>query len=242
MLVAPLLGMPLPLLPLQILWVNLVTDGFPALALGVEPAERDIMRRLPYHPSENIFGRGLGRHILWVGILMALVVIGTGRWYWNMGDSRWQTMVFMVLIVSQLSHVLAIRSWRESTFRIGLLSNKPLLGAVAVTLVLQLAVVYVPVLQRVFKTVPLSVADLALCLALASVVFWAVELEKWLLRSSSRQAVRPVSSQPATAFQSVPERIVTRSAKSRRSMTQAHSSDSSGFREKLNQRDLGPPM
>jgi Ca2+-transporting ATPase len=184
MLLAPFLGMPLPLLPLQILWVNLVTDGFPALALGAEPAERDIMRRPPYHPSESIFGGGLGRHILWVGVLMALVALGTGHWYWNAGDSRWQTMVFMVLILSQLSHVLAIRSRQESTFRIGLLSNKPLLGAVALTLLLQLAVVYVPLMQRVFQTVALSVADLALSLALGSVVFWAVEIEKWFMRSS----------------------------------------------------------
>jgi P-type Ca2+ transporter type 2C len=214
MLLGPLLGMPLPLLPLQILWVNLVTDGLPALALGAEPAERDIMRRPPYHPSENVFGRGLGRHILWVGILMALVALGTGHWYWSTGNTTWQTMVFMVVIISQLSHVLAIRSWHESTFRIGLLSNKPLMAAVALTLLLQLAVVYVPLLQRVFKTVPLSAADLALSLVLGSMVFWAVELEKWFLRSIRRRSVDTLSSQePAPDSQSASERIATRSAK-----------------------------
>ena len=239
--VGPLVGMPLPLLPLQILWVNLVTDGLPALALGAEPAERDIMRRPPYHPSENVFGRGLGRHILWVGILMALVALGTGHWYWSTGNTTWQTMVFMVVIISQLSHVLAIRSWHESTLRIGLLSNKPLLGAVALTLLLQLAVVYVPLLQRVFKTVPLSAADLALSLALGSMVFWAVELEKWFLRSIRRRSVDTQSSQqPAPDSQSASERIATRLAKSHTSVTHAFPSGFSAFRDKPNRRDLGP--
>ena len=87
MLLAPFLGMPLPLLPLQILWINLVTDGLPGLALGVEPAEKGIMRRSPYHPNENIFGRGMGRHILWVGLLMGIVSLGMGFWAWTNGRS-----------------------------------------------------------------------------------------------------------------------------------------------------------
>jgi Ca2+-transporting ATPase len=182
MLLAPFLGMPLPLLPLQILWINLMTDGLPGLALGVEPAERDTMRRPPYHPNENIFGRGMGRHILWVGLLMGLVSLGMGFWYWHTGHPHWQTMVFTTLTLSQMGHVLAIRSGRDSLFSIGLLSNKPLLGAVALTLVSQLAVVYVPFLQGFFKTMALSAGDLALGLALSTVVFWGVELEKWLLR------------------------------------------------------------
>jgi Ca2+-transporting ATPase len=198
MLLAPLLGMPLPLLPLQILWVNLVTDGLPALALSAEPAERDTMRRPPHAPNEHIFARGLGRHILWVGLLMGLVVLGVGYGYWQAGAAQWQTMVFLTLTLAQMAHVLAIRSARDSLFRIGLWSNRPLLGAVALTFVLQLAVVYVPFLQGFFATVALSARDLGIGLAVSSIVFWGVELEKWLMR---RRAAIP---QPASAYATKP--------------------------------------
>ncbi|MDO9094868.1 MAG: HAD-IC family P-type ATPase [Rubrivivax sp.] len=182
MLLAPFLGMPLPLLPLQILWVNLVTDGLPGLALAVEPAERDTMRRPPYHPKENIFGRGMGRHILWVGLLMGLVSLAMGYWAWSTGHPGWQTMVFTTLTLSQMGHALAIRSGRDSLFQVGLLSNKPLLGAVLLTFILQLAVVYLPFMQEIFKTTSLPPGDLAVSLLLSTVVFWGVELEKWWLR------------------------------------------------------------
>lgn len=182
MLLAPFLGMPLPLLPLQILWINLVTDGLPALTLGVEPAEQDTMRRPPYHPAESIFSRGMGRHIIWVGLLMSLISLGLGYWYWYTAHTSWQTLVFTTLTFSQMAHVLAIRSQRDSLFRIGLLSNKPLSGAVILTVVLQLAVVYVPFLQGFFTTTALSARDLAISFILSTVVFWSVELEKWLIR------------------------------------------------------------
>lgn len=185
MLLAPFLGMPLPLVPLQILWINLTTDGLPALALGLEPAERDAMSRPPYSPSENFFGRGMGRTILWVGLLMALVALGTGYWYWHNDDPGWQTILFTVLTLSQMGTALAMRSQQDSLFQIGLLSNKPLLGAVILTLGLQLVVIYVPVCQQIFSTVALSVTDLMLCLVLSTIVFWGVELEKWLIRSRS---------------------------------------------------------
>jgi Ca2+-transporting ATPase len=181
MLLAPLAGMPLPLLPLQILWINLVTDGLPGLALGVEPPERDTMRRPPHDPQENIFGRGLGRHVAWVGLLMGLVSLGMGYWTWRTGWDNWQTMIFTTLTLSQMGHALAVRS-RDSLFKVGLLSNKALLGAVLLTFVLQLAVVYVPFLQNLFKTDALSLGELLLSLVLSTVVFWGVELEKWLMR------------------------------------------------------------
>lgn len=182
MLLAPFVGMPLPLLPLQILWVNLVTDGLPGLALGVEPAERDAMRRPPYHPKENIFGRGMGWDILWVGLLMGLVSLGMGYWVWSHGRETWQTMVFTTLTLSQMGNALAVRSGRESLFRMGLLSNRPLLGAVLLTFVLQMAVIYVPFLQGIFKTTSLAPAELAVSLALSTVVLWSLEVRKWLLR------------------------------------------------------------
>ncbi|HSF80636.1 MAG TPA: cation-translocating P-type ATPase [Anaerolineales bacterium] len=181
MLLAPLIGMPLPLLPLQILWINLVTDGLPGLALGVEPPARDTMRRPPYHPQENIFGRGLGQHVAWVGLLMGLICLGVGYWTWQNGWEHWQTMLFTTLTLSQMGHALAVRS-NESLFKIGLLSNKALLGAVLLTFVLQIAVIYLPFLQNLFKTEALTASELLISLVLSTMVFWGVEMEKWLLR------------------------------------------------------------
>lgn len=182
MLAAPFLGMPLPLQPLQILWINLVTDGLPGLALGVEPSEPDVMERKPYNPQEHIFGGGMGWSIIWVGVLMGLVSLGLGFWLWSVHHPQWQTMVFTTLTLSQMGNALAIRSRSQSLFTIGLLSNRAMLGAVLLTLVGQLAVIYLPFLQTFFRTGPLSLPDLALCLVLSTVVFWAIEIEKWLRR------------------------------------------------------------
>jgi P-type Ca2+ transporter type 2C len=190
MLVGPFLGMPLPLLPLQILWINLVTDGPPALALSAEPAERDTMRRPPHPPDESVFARGLGRHVLWVGMLMALVSLGVGLLYSQTAPEIWQTMVFTTLTLSQMSHIMAIRSGNESLFKVGLLSNKTLLGAVALTFVLQLLAIYAPFFQGFLDTKALPVADLAIAIALSTIIFWAVEIEKWLARRKySRQGI-----------------------------------------------------
>src|SRR3972149_2978779 len=124
----------------------------------------------------------MGRHVIWVGLLMGLVSLGVGYWYWYTAHLNWHTMIFTTLTFSQMGHVLGIRSGQDSLFRIGLLSNTPLLGAVALTVVLQLAVVYVPFLQVFFPTIDLSLGYLALSLALSTVAFWAVELEKLLMR------------------------------------------------------------
>ena len=186
MLVAPFLNMPLPLLPLQILWMNLVTDGFPALALGVEPAEPDTMRRPPYPPNESVFARGMGPHVVWVGLMMGFLSLSVGYGYWQAGRPNWQTMLFTTLTLSQMAHVMAIRSERSSLFRIGLLSNKPLIAAVILTVVLQLCLIYVPFLQAVFSTRPLSVVDLSLSIVLSSVLFGAVEMEKCLHKFTQR--------------------------------------------------------
>ncbi len=180
---APFLGLPIPLLPIHILWINLMTDGLPALALSVEPEEGDVMRRPPRNPGESIFAHGLGVHAIWVGILMAGIVLSVQAWAIQTESAHWQTMVFTVLCISQLFHVLAIRSERESSFKTGLFSNKPLLGAVLTSFGLQMAVVYIPALNPLFRTEPLSPAELALTLALSSVVFFAVEGEKFLRRS-----------------------------------------------------------
>jgi Ca2+-transporting ATPase len=178
---APFLGLPIPLLPIHILWINLVTDGLPGLALAVEPVERGVMRRPPRPPGESIFAHGMWQHMLWVGLLMGGVSIFTQAWAYG-GGGHWQSMVFTVLTLSQMGHALAIRSERQSLIRLGLASNKPLLWAVLLTFVLQMAVLYVPWLNPIFKTVPLGFGELLFCLALSSVVFFAVEIEKWLVR------------------------------------------------------------
>jgi Ca2+-transporting ATPase len=182
MFLAPLVGLPIPLLPIQILWINLVTDGLPGLALTAEPEEPDIMRRPPRPPQESIFARGLGIHVLWVGPLMAALALGTQAWSLASASTHWQTMVFTVLCLSQLAHVLAIRSERESLFKLGLFSNAPLFGAVALTFLLQMATIYVPALNSIFRTAPLSLAELGATIAIAAVVFVAVEVEKWARR------------------------------------------------------------
>jgi Ca2+-transporting ATPase len=188
---APLIGLPIPLLPIHILWINLVTDSLPALALSVEPAEGNVMGRPPRHPKESIFAHGLGLHAIWVGLLMAGVVIFVQAWSISTGHAHWQTMVFTVLCITQLGHVLAIRSEKESLFTIGLFSNKYLLGAVVLTFILQMATIYIPVLNPVFKTEPLTLNELVFTILLSSVVFFAVEIEKWWKRKKSRGEAVP---------------------------------------------------
>jgi Ca2+-transporting ATPase len=185
---APWFGLPLPLLPIHILWINLVTDGLPGLALALEPAERDIMRRPPRAPNESVFAHGLWQHALWVGLLMGVVSLLTQGWAIHSGLRSWQSMTFTVLVLSQLGHVMAVRSERDSLATQGLWSNRVLTLAIAGTVGLQLATLYVPVLNRIFKTVPLTASELGLCLALSSVVFLAVEWEKSMLRRGFRYA------------------------------------------------------
>jgi len=180
---APFLGLPIPLLPIHILWVNLVTDGLPGLALAMEPGEPGLMRRPPRPPTENVFARGLWQRIAWAGILMGAVCIGVQAWARSTGNDHGQTMVFTVLALSQLGLALAIRSERESLLTQGAGSNPWLAGAVTLTLGLQLAVIYVPWLNPIFHTQPLSVAELVLCLGLSGVVFAGVEIEKALIRA-----------------------------------------------------------
>jgi Ca2+-transporting ATPase len=191
---APFLGLPVPLLPIHILWVNLVTDGLPGLALAAEPAEAQVMRRPPRPPNESVFAHGLWQHTLWVGLLIGALCLAVQWWSlrhgtdWRQGG---QTMVFTTITFAQMAHVLAIRSERESLFTQGLASNLPLLGAVALTVALQLAVVYVPWLQSVFHTHALSALELGLCVGLSTLVFAAVELEKaWRRRADGHRRAR----------------------------------------------------
>jgi len=180
--VAPFLGLPIPLLPIHILWVNLVTDGLPGLALATEPEERGIMQRPPRRPRESLFAHGIWQHIIWVGSLITALCLLTQAWAIHVGSAHWQTMVFTVLTLAQMWHVLAIRSERESLFALGVTSNLPLLGAVLLTFALQLATIYIPWLQPIFKTQALTLFELVFCIGVSSLVFVGVEVEKWAAR------------------------------------------------------------
>jgi Ca2+-transporting ATPase len=179
---APFFGLPIPLLPIHILWINLVTDGLPGLALAAEPAEHDVMQRPPRPPGESIFARGMWQHILWVGLAMGGISLLTQAGAIHLGLDHWQTMVFTVLALSQMGNVLAIRSERGSLFGQGLFSNLPLLGAVLLTVGLQLMTIYVPALNTIFATAPLTLPELMTCLALSGVTFVIIEAEKWFAR------------------------------------------------------------
>ncbi len=179
---APLIGLPIPLLPVHILWVNLITDGLPALALSTEPAEKNIMQRPPRHPSESIFAKGLGKHILWVGFFVGALTLATQYYLINQHVGHWQTLVFTVLCFAQLWHVIAIKSETASVFSTGVLNNKPLLWAVLGTIGLQLAVVYVPAFNTYFHTQPLTAMELLIAFGISAIVLVVVELEKMVKR------------------------------------------------------------
>lgn len=188
MLIGPFLGMPLPLLPLQILWVNLVTDGLPGLALAEEKGERGIMKRSPFNPKENIFSRGLGTQIIWIGILLGIVSLIVGYVYWrNDPNGVWRTMIFSTLVFGQMGNALATRSFIDPLFKIGVLSNRLMVGAVLLGVLLQLALIYIPYLQRIFKTSPLSIQDLLISLAASVLIFGIIELSKIVKRRQGQE-------------------------------------------------------
>lgn len=173
----PFVGLPLPLQPVQILWINLVTDGFPGLALGVEPAETDVMERSPRPPDESIFARGLWQRVVFLGTLMGAIALGLGMWGEATGRP-WQTMLFTVLALLQLGYAFAVRSDSESLFKLGVRSNKPLLWTVLITLAIQIVIIYWAPLQTLLHTEALSFADLMIVLMVSTSVFWVVEAEK----------------------------------------------------------------
>ncbi len=181
-------GMTIPLTTLQILWMNLITDGIPALALGLENAEDDAMQRAPYAPNESVLGRGLGRHILLIGGTLGILALGLAIWAFQgnilaaNGAPAWNTMVFMTLTMAQMGHALGLRSHTKSLFSMNPFSNRILVAAVVSTLILQLLAIYLPFFNDVFGTNPLTIGQLALCMVLSTVVFVVVEIEKFLMR------------------------------------------------------------
>jgi Ca2+-transporting ATPase len=182
MLIAPFLGKPLPLLPLQLLWLNLLTDGLLGLGMGVENPEADTMKRAPYSPKEGVFSRGAGAQTIWVGALIGALALGLGSWYFFTGRPEWQTMIFTSLAFMQVFQALASRSTKESLFKMGLLSNPLLAGMAALVVVLQMMVLYIPALANFFEVIPLSGCDLSIAAATGVIVFIVMEVEKGLKR------------------------------------------------------------
>ncbi|MFN3315419.1 MAG: cation-translocating P-type ATPase, partial [Raineya sp.] len=176
---APIIGLPIPLLPIHILWLNLVTDGLPGLALAGEPAEKSVMQRPPRHPQEGIFAQGLGWHILWAGLMIGGLVLGLQAWATNNQNSHWQTIVFTSLCFAQIGQILAVRSERHFLFSQGFFTNLPLLGTALLNFLLQIALIYIPFFQEIFVTEALTFFELGLCMAVGLVVFHVIEFEKF---------------------------------------------------------------
>jgi Ca2+-transporting ATPase len=171
MFMAMLLGLPLPLVPIQILWVNLVTDGLPAMALGVDKAEEDIMNRPPRSSRENIFARSLGWKIVTRGFLIGLVTLAVFIWVLEMDDddlTKAQTMAFATLVMAQLIHVFDCRS-NKSVYARNPLENKPLILAVLSSVVLLAGVIYWPAMQPIFHTTEIELEDWFIVLLAASI-------------------------------------------------------------------------
>jgi Ca2+-transporting ATPase len=190
LLLGPMLGLPIALLPIHILWINLISDGLPAISLSFEKAEKNIMNRPPRPPQQSVFDNGRGLHMIWVGMLMAGITLSAQAWAIN-NNLHWQTIVFNVLCLSQMGHVLAIRSEYRSLFSIGVFSNKPLLVAVVVALILQYVVTFVPFFQPIFKTEALSLMEFLVVGGASMLVFFAVEAEKWISRQRGQKTKRP---------------------------------------------------
>ena len=174
MLAGPLLGLAIPLLPGQILWINLLTHGLPGVALGAEPAEPDVLDRPPRPAGEHVLGGGLGRSILGIGALVAIVTCTVGVWA-SHAAAPWQSMVFVVLGLAQLGVALAVRARRTRQQRA---ANPGLLLAVTVSAVAQVAAVLIEPLRALLRTEPLTLTQLLLCAAAAAVPGLAL----WLTR------------------------------------------------------------
>lgn len=179
---APVVGLAIPLLPIHILWINLVTDGLPGLALTAEPAEKDIMNRPPRPPKENLFAGGMISEILFTGILMALGVLLSQAWAANRGYDvkTQQTMVFTLLCFVQLGNALSVRSAYHSMFSSGILANRGMWGAIILTAIVQLLIVYLPFLQTIFKTAALNWNAMEIILTVTLGCILGMELIKYL--------------------------------------------------------------
>jgi Ca2+-transporting ATPase len=178
-------GTAIAFLPLQLLWLNLMTDGLLGLSMGVEPAEKHVMQRPPHSPADGIWANGLGRRTAWVGAVIGLVTLGLGFGYYAADLEQWQTIMFTTLAFMQIGQAFATRSTTQSLREIGWRSNPVMLGIAGLVAVLQLLAVYTP-LRRFLDLETLSVADLAVCIAAGIGLLALVEAVKWRHRVTAR--------------------------------------------------------
>ena len=179
MLSAALVGLPLPLLPLHLLWINVVTDGLPALALVVDPPEEDVLNRPPHHPDEPMLGRRQWRFIVVTGVFQALVTLSVFVWALKSRDLvEARNLAFSVLVFGELFRAFAARSTTRLFWEVGAFTNLRLLGVVVLSVLLQLGMHHIPAAQAIFEIGPLSTADCALTLLVALVPVTAIELAK----------------------------------------------------------------
>ena len=188
MLFATVLGLPLPLLPIQILWMNLVTDGFPALALAVDPKAPDLMQRPPRQAQARLLDAGRLWTIAGEGLMLAVIALGAFTWsllIWQQPVEQARSVAFTVMVVAQLVHAFNCRSDRWSLFQVGVTTNHALIWAVVLSLVLQIAILTIPVVESIFKVAPLPIEDWELMVLMALVPLAVVEVIKWIRRRLS---------------------------------------------------------
>jgi P-type Ca2+ transporter type 2C len=178
MLLSPFLGSPLPLLPLQLLWLNLMTDGLLGLGMGVENPEPDTMKRTPHSPTEGVFSRGAGYQTIWVGVMIGTLALGLGAWYFFTDRPEWQTMIFTSLAFMQVFQAVSSRSQKESALKMGLSGNSLLTGMIFLVVALQMLVIYVPAFSDFFEVTPLGAVDLVIATGAGLVVFVFMEVVK----------------------------------------------------------------
>lgn len=181
LLLGPLMGLPIAFLPIHILWINLISDGLPAISLSFEPAEKDLMDRPPCPLNETIFSGGRGVHMLWVGILMAGIALFLQSWAYKNG-LHWQTMVFNIICLSQMGNAISIRS-SNSIFKIDFFSNRTMILSVLLVLVLQMVITYIPVFQPIFHTQSLTANEFLMVGATSLLIFFIIEFQKVFLKN-----------------------------------------------------------
>lgn len=187
--IAPFLGLPIPLLPIHILWINLVTDGLPGIALAAEPAEKNIMKLPPRPPQESLFAEKVGLQIIITGALLCIASLGLQAWsiQHHLSIVEQQSLVFTVLCFSQLMNALSLRSRYNNIFAHGFFKNKLMIAAIVITIALQFVLLYVPFMNTIFKTAPLS-STLLIAILIVMISFGIViELMKFITMKSLKK-------------------------------------------------------
>jgi Ca2+-transporting ATPase len=179
LLFAPLLGMPIPLLPIHILFINLLTDGIPALALTMEPADRNVMQRPPIAIKNSLFANGVGRKIVGSGLLIGITTLLTQSTALALEMQHWQSMVFTVLTFTQFFNVMSVHAGAEAAIGRALWRNALLLASVMLCMAVSLMALYLPWANALLKTQPLTLQEMGICIAFACIPFVIVELGKW---------------------------------------------------------------